>query len=241
MNSIALAPISGSFVPGLTGGMQEAIKSDHSPCSAGLSVGQHKVAVPPSESLFFQGDEVENVYRLDMGWAFRYQILEDGRRQILDFLLPGDLVGFEASGAHVTYGVEAITSCSFTACRRKAFIAQLKGDPSRALDLIEVLCTSQGRFIDHLTSLGRRTARERVAHLIFELVRRLREAKGEVTKLSLPVIQQHLGDALGLASETVCRSLSQMKKDGILVLRAGELDILDIEALAQEAGVDRAA
>jgi CRP-like cAMP-binding protein len=201
-------------------------------------VRSHARALQPLESLFFQGDCLDRVYRLQRGWAFRYQSLEDGRRQIVDFILPGDLVGFEELDL-MPYGVEALTPCVFTSYGRSEFSMCLHDDPTQSIQLIKMLCAIQNRSFDHLTNVGRRTARERVAHLLLELIQRVRRISSVEGRLrmTLPLIQQHLGDALGLASETVCRCLSEMRKKGILVLRAGRLDVLDIDALAEEAGI----
>jgi len=103
-----------------------------------------------------------------------------------------------------------------------------------------LLAGAEARAFEHLTSVGRRSARERVAHLIMELLVRARHlnAGGGTARMTLPLMQPHIDDALGLASETVCRSLAAMRKDGILVLRAQKLEVLDIDRLAEEAGVE---
>src|SRR4030095_4983031 len=71
-----------------------------------------------------------------------------------------------------------------------------------------------------------------------ELLMRARQLNsvGQTPRMTLPLMQPHIADALGLASETVCRSLAAMRKDGIVVLRAQKLDVLDIDRLTREAG-----
>jgi CRP-like cAMP-binding protein len=191
------------------------------------------------ESLYFQGDDCRNIYLLLEGWAFRHQGLEDGRRQILDFALPGAAFGLPGTGL-MTHSLEALTPCSFSVFGRESFYELLQQVPLLALRFVELLADAQTRAFEHLTNVGRRTARERVANLLMELVMRSQQGTsgGQRPCMSLPLMQPHIADALGLASETVCRALSAMRKDGIVVLQAQKLAVLDIERLAVEAGTD---
>jgi len=111
-------------------------------------------------------------------------------------------------------------------------------EPGLAMEVMQSICASQSRAFDHLTNIGRRTAKERVAYLLLELVQRLnRKTPGHAAQqFGLPFAQAHFADALGLSSETVCRCLSDFKSKKILVLQRGRLDLFDIEALAEEAG-----
>jgi CRP-like cAMP-binding protein len=191
------------------------------------------------EHLYFQGDDCRNAYLLLDGWAFRHQSLEDGRRQILDFALPGTVFGLTGSSV-MTHSVEALTPCRFSVFARDNLCELLQRVPTLALRFVELLADAEARAFEHLTSVGRRSARERVANLLVELLVRARplNSAGHAPRVTLPLMQPHIADALGLASETVCRTLAAMRKDGIVVLRAQKLDVLDIDRLAGEAGVE---
>lgn len=191
------------------------------------------------ETLYFQGDASRYIYLLLDGWAFRHQSLEDGRRQILDFALAGAVFGFP-SGSILTHGVEALTPSTFSVFTRDNLFDLLQRVPVLGLRFIEIMAGGEARAYEHLTSVGRRSARERVANLLMELLRRARrmEPAGGTACMALPLMQPHIADALGLASETVCRTLAAMRKDGVLVLRAQKLEVLDIDRLAEEAGID---
>jgi CRP/FNR family transcriptional regulator, anaerobic regulatory protein len=195
----------------------------------------------PSESLYFQGDESHYIYLLLDGWAFRHQSLEDGRRQILDFALPGAVFGFPAAST-LTHGVEVLTPCTFSVFTRDNLFDLLQRVPVLGLRFIDIMAGAEARAYEHLTSVGRRTARERVANLLMELLLRARrmESAGSTAKMTLPLMQPHIADALGLASETVCRTLAAMRRDGVLLLRAQKLEVQDIDRLSEEAGIDRA-
>jgi CRP-like cAMP-binding protein len=191
------------------------------------------------ESLYHQGDDCRGIYLLLDGWAFRHQSLEDGRRQILDFTLPGTAFGLFGSGA-MTHTVETLTPCRFSIFPRDNFCELLQRVPALALRFVEHLAGAEARAFEHLTNVGRRSARERVANLLVELLMRAHQlnSAGRTPRMTLPLMQPHIADALGLASETVCRTLAAMRKDGIVVLRAQKLDVLDIDRLADEAGVE---
>jgi CRP-like cAMP-binding protein len=191
------------------------------------------------ECLYFQGDDCRNIYLLLDGWAFRHQSLEDGRRQVLDFALPGTAFGLPGSGV-MTHTVETLTPCRFSVFAHDNLCELLQRVPVLALRFVELLAGAEARAFDHLTNVGRRSARERVANLLVELLMRAREVNSvrQTPRMTLPLMQPHIADALGLASETVCRVLASMRKDGIVVLRAQKLDVLDIDRLAGEAGVE---
>jgi CRP/FNR family transcriptional regulator len=190
------------------------------------------------ESLFLQGDKVRWIWMLREGWAFRYQSLEDGRRQIVDFVLPGDILGIGTS-SQMPYGVEALSPCTWVTMSRESFLAKLTQEPALSVKLLNMLSAGQVRAFEQMTSVGRRTARERVAHLLLDLARRAQTsvADGERFEVTMPLMLSHIGDALGLATETVCRCLGELKRAGILVFSAGRLEILDLDGLSDLVGL----
>ncbi|WP_374650867.1 Crp/Fnr family transcriptional regulator [Dongia sp.] len=193
----------------------------------------------PGESLYYQGDDCHNIYLLLDGWAFRHQILEDGRRQILDFALPGVVFGLPGTGI-MTHSLETLTACTFSVFTRERLFDLMRDVPVLGFRLLEIMADAEARAFEHLTSVGRRTAKERVAHLLLELVMRARGTNAALreTTMTLPLMLPHIADALGLTSETVCRALSSMRKDRMVILRGQKLDILDLKRLATAAGVD---
>jgi CRP/FNR family transcriptional regulator len=191
------------------------------------------------QDVYRQGERCSHVFVLLDGWAFRHQVLPDGRRQILDFLLPGSILGLSDRDVS-THGVETLTECSIVMLPRSAIVDLLQADPRSALDLLEQMVENEARTFDHLTSLGRRSARERIAALMVELCSRVRalslgSASGAIT---LPLKQAHIADALGLTNEHVCRTLKTMRNDGIMSLHEGQLHVHDVGRLAEEAGIE---
>ncbi len=171
------------------------------------------------------------------GWAFRFQTLADGKRQILDFIFAGALLGFGNGNTH-PYGVEAITKCTVASLQTIQFRRMLSGCASLALHVAERVVDSEMRAHEHLTSLGRRSARERIAALIVELMVRtpIRFVPETGGKLELPITQIMIGDALGLSNEHVCRTLAKLVDAGLIELSRNALYVLNPKAVADEAG-----
>lgn len=193
--------------------------------------------VQDGQTLYDQGDAAESVYILLDGWAFRYRVLGDGRRQIVDFSLPGSLLGYGVDTV-MTHGVEARTVCDFWAIPRSRFEQLLLRFPRLAMRVVEMLARNEAIALERLMTLGRQTARERIAHLLVELVARAREAGKRVTDrgFALPLTQTHIADATGLTAVHVCRTLAVLRKSGLCLLRNGRLQILDMKKLIVEAG-----
>jgi CRP/FNR family transcriptional regulator, anaerobic regulatory protein len=196
-------------------------------------------AVDKGCSIIDQGENREMVGILLSGWAFRYQTLPDGKRQILDFIFAGALIGF-GSGTTYSYGVETVTTCTVATVQHGQFRRLLATCPTLAVEVVERVSNSEMRAHEHMTSLGRRSARERIAALIVELTLRSRckELDRRAFSIDLPVTQIMIGDALGLSNEHVCRVLGKLAHDGVIEINHHILKVLDQAALAREAGAN---
>ncbi len=187
-------------------------------------------------ALLDQGSQSDSVYVLLEGWAFCYKVLEDGRRQILDLVLPGGILGFNIREfAH--YGVEAKTECKVAVFNRQNFNATLLQSPKLCLKCANLFAHAETRALERLSRVGRLSAVERVAGLIVELAKRL-HAVGEhrTGTLKLMLTQSEIADMLGLAKETVCRALMSLRKRGLVTLESGVLGITDFDGLLEAAG-----
>jgi CRP/FNR family transcriptional regulator, anaerobic regulatory protein len=195
--------------------------------------------VGKNSSLIDQGEGREVVGVLLSGWAFRYQTLPDGKRQILDFIFSGSLVGF-GSGATYSYGVEMVTACTVATLPHGQFRRLLAACPTLAMQVVERVSDSEMRAHEHMTSLGRRGARERIAALIVELTCRAQctDLGKREYSIDLPVTQMMIGDALGLSNEHVCRILGKLANDKVIEINNHTLKVLDQAALTREAGTD---
>lgn len=171
------------------------------------------------------------------GWICLYEILEDGRRQVLDFALPGDAVALGPDRQVLPFGAQALTDAWLCFIPRGRFLEAARNRPELMLRLARMMARQTSRAYDHLTSLGRRTALERLAHLLNELF--LRAANGsDGQAVRLPLTQSQIGDALGLTAVHTNRMLKVLRQRGIVALDNHTLRILAPERLARLAGID---
>lgn len=194
---------------------------------------RHHRTANPGERIVSCGEASRDVFVLCKGWGYRFSVLSNGRRQILGFLLPGDLFTV-ASVFERRFGfsVEALTQVQITGFRRaevKRKLASSSGLRAKWADSV----ARQARVADELlVVLGQCTAEQRVAYLILHLTRRMR-AQGLASdhRYRFPLRQTHIADALGVSSECVCRVLGRFRKRGLLALSGGYLEILDFAEL----------
>ncbi len=197
-------------------------------------------AVQAGAELFAEDEAFDSLYIVLDGWLCMYRILEDGRRQILDFALPGTVLGYRPRPDRpFTYSVEAITDAEVSVIPLARVNALLGGGAKCAGTLLNVANDALLDAFDTLTDIGRRTAREAVAHFLFRMERRIRRVIGGTTDGSVPfpLSQAHIGDALGLTSVHVCRMLGKLRDDGLIEINKGRLRILRADMLAENAGV----
>jgi CRP/FNR family transcriptional regulator, nitrogen fixation regulation protein len=161
------------------------------------------------QEVFAEGSAAEAVYKVVSGAVRTLRLLADGRRQIIGFHLPGDVFGIEAHSVHGATA-EAICETVLVSARRSSVLGDMEQQGRLVRHALTELRCSQ----DHLLTLGRRTAIERVASFLVDLVNRT----GASEVLALPMSRQDIADYLGLTIETVSRTLTQMQARGIVRL-----------------------
>ena len=190
--------------------------------------------------LFAEGETSDNLYVVLSGWGFLHRILEDGRRQILDFALPGAVLGYHAHpDTPFTFSAEAITNTEVAVIPISRVSDLLYRGSTCAMTLLEAANESLLGAFETLTDVGRRTAREAVAHFLLRMSRRIRALANTNAEdaVSFPLSQEHIGDALGLTSVHVCRTLGKLRNDGLVEVGHGRMRIIDADALAEDASV----
>jgi len=197
--------------------------------------------LPAGAGLYSQDEVCSDLYTLLDGWVSLYQILEDGRRQILDFALPGAFLGFQpnldAPASHSAYCLTDIAVCVFP---RENLFDLFRAHPELALRMAWITARDGAMAREHLTNVGRRSARERVAHLLLEpfyRVRRKADARQE-NSINLPLTQEHIADALGLTTVHVNRTLRGLRQADLLDISGRTLTVRDPAMLAEIAGFD---
>ena len=183
----------------------------------------------------------QRIHTLYAGWAFRYMTLADGRRQILNFLLPGDLIGLQGEFTDdATHGVEALTDTQLCAFGQDQLWRIFQQQPRLGYN-VTWLCASEERLVDeNLVTVGRRSAAERIAMLLINLWRRAERVAlvDEEGAVEFPLTQQHIADALGLSLVHTNKTLRKLERLGLHALDAGRLRLLDTRALERLADYD---
>ena len=200
-----------------------------------LVTPQYRFFAAGSE-LIAQDEPHEDIYTLVSGWISLQHILEDGRRQILDFLLPGDICGLTSlPDGPAPHTAEALTDVTVMSLRRAQFAVLLAADGEYATAIVGRLSDTICGAYESLVDMGRRSAMEAVGHLLLRLERRIREASGAApgTVVDFPPTQEQLGDALGLSAAHVCRTLRVLRERRILSLGRHRLQIHDPAALCR--------
>ncbi|WP_413993636.1 helix-turn-helix domain-containing protein [Labrys okinawensis] len=165
------------------------------------------------EEIYGDDQPAEYVYEVMSGAVRTCKLLDDGRRQIGAFLLPGDVFGLESTPNH-RLTADAVIDTTVRIVRRRSLETAAQNDIRVANALWAITARDLRHAEDHMLLLGRKTASERVAAFLLEMDRRLTVAG----LIELPMCRRDIADYLGLTLETVSRVLSQFQAEGMLGL-----------------------
>lgn len=186
------------------------------------------------QDLVIEGHKSDAVFLLTEGFLMRYRILRDGRRQIVSMIIPGDFAGvpgcfFDSA----LYSIKAVTHSTVAVISIHDLYALFATHSRLAAKIFWSFSCDAAIYAEHLVVVGRRTALERVAHFLLELLTRL-QVVGLADRCSyrLPLSQELVGDALGLSPGSVNRVIRQLTDDGLVTLGAQKVIINDIETLS---------
>ena len=188
---------------------------------------------PPGAEIIAAGQEQVELYTLYSGWAFRFKMLPDGRRQILNIHLPGDLIGLQGAMFEApSYGVEALTEVQICVLPRRKVWSLFQNMPELSFDVTWLGAREESHVDEGLTSVGRRNAVESIAALIILLYKRL-DALGMVINgaMPFPLTQQHIADMLGLSLVHTNKSLAKLRRVGMFSQTDGTLLLSNPKAL----------
>ncbi len=185
----------------------------------------------PGEPLFDEGQPAEHVFNVTAGAVKIYKLLADGRRQMTGFLFPGDFLGL-ANEETYAYSAEAVTHTVLCRFPRRKLERLLEQYPKMEHRLLGMASHELAVAQEQMLLLGRKTAREKIASFLLMLSRRSVQRGQNGNPVAVPMGRNDIGDYLGLATETVSRTFTQLKQGGsINLLPGGKVEMADRERL----------
>jgi CRP/FNR family transcriptional regulator len=196
--------------------------------------------VERKEHIFLEGDDATHIFKVEAGHVCVYRLLTDGRRQIVDFAFVGDFIGLGASGQHTT-NAQASERTRLRCIRASELRNVVRESPRLGLELYEAMSNELSATRELLVSVCQRTAQERVAGFLLTISQRNARRGEDASCVVLPMTRTDIADYLGLTIETVSRTFTKLRKDGLIDIEQCILiTINDSDALADiaEGGCD---
>lgn len=199
-----------------------------------------ELTVDKGATVLAEGTRNPHLYTVLMGWGFRYKLLADGRRQIVNYILPGDLIGLQGSlMGEMQHSVETLSPMVLCVFERGELMSLYREHPELAYDVTWLASREECILDEHLLSVGRRTALERLSYLLAFLVNR---AQGVgMTNGSppvLPITQTHVADTLGLSLVHTNKTIRKLADRKLVRWMERGCEVLDIDRLAELAHWD---
>lgn len=184
------------------------------------------------EHIYREGDPVTHVYKVEIGHVCIYRMMPDGRRQVIDFAYPGDFFALGALGEHAANAIT--TDRARVRCMPVAALRQvIANDTSMGIRLYEAMSLELSAARELLFTVTQRTASERLAAFLIALSRRNERNGDDADEFVLPMTRSDIADFLGLTIETVSRTFTKFRTDGLIeVAQCVLVTIVDHEALA---------
>ena len=169
------------------------------------------------QDIYGQEEHADALYRVVSGSARKYHMRADGRRQLVDVFLPGDLFGFTARLQH-RFAVQAVADGTLIACYPRQRVEALAAeDTETALEIRMQIFEALERLQQQLLVIGTMTAQEKLREFLFYFHQRL--SAGSDDSLALPISRYDIADMLGISAETVCRAFTDLQERGVISLQ----------------------
>jgi CRP/FNR family transcriptional regulator len=201
-----------------------------------LSQSSRLKVLSKQQYLFMQHSPSDRVFNISSGAGTVEKISSSGRRQILAFIFPGDFVGLSQSDNY-EYGVKSLSGMTAYEFKRNNLFTLSEELPTLEANLKEIRSLVLALTLNQIYLLGQLKAYERVCFMLKELLQRIPGARPD--RIELPMTRVDIADYLGLTVETVSRSLSQLKRDGLIsTLSPNAIRILKLDAVEKLADIE---
>lgn len=192
-----------------------------------------ELTVDRGATVLAEGARNPHLYTVLTGWGFRYKLLSDGRRQIVNYVMPGDLVGLQGTLlGEMQHSVETLSPMVLCVFERGELMSLYRQHPDLAYDVTWLASREECMLDENLLSIGRRSAIERLAYLLAFLVDRARLA-GLVdgAPAVLPITQSHVADTLGLSVVHTNKTARKLAERNLARWRERGCEVIDLEGL----------
>jgi CRP-like cAMP-binding protein len=192
-----------------------------------------ELVIRKRRDLVVDGYEYRKLCFVKDGYAMRYKLLRNGKRQILNVILPGDIVGLPGSFyERAVYSVTAITDLRMNVCSLDSYVQLCYRHPQYGLALTWIAVQEATTYAEHVIDVGRRAPVERLSHFLLELHARLKAVgRAEKTRFTLPFSQEVIADVLGLSVPHLNRMMQQLRKEKLIADSERVIEFLDTDAL----------
>lgn len=199
-----------------------------------------EMTVEPGTPILLEGSNAPQLFTVLKGMGLRYKTLENGNRQVINFVFPGDFIGLQAGVmGEMQHSVEATTPMMLCAFNRKDVWQLYRNSPERAFDLTWLAALEEHLLGETVATLGQRDASQRIAWAILKFHSRIKAVGlGRNGSVPFPFKQQDLADALGLSLVHTNKTLAQFRKRQLASWSDGNLTITAEETLARVAMID---
>jgi CRP/FNR family transcriptional regulator len=199
-----------------------------------LFKGQPVETYSAGEAIFWEGDEAGHIFNIVEGVLRVYRILSDGRRAIVGFLYPGEMLGVSFQSRYL-FTAEAVTEVKVRRFSRNRFFSLVNESPDLRPQLFALLCDEMSAAQDQMLLLGRKSAEERVVSFLLAAHRK----NGVGNAVDLPMSRLDMADYLGLTIETVSRMMSGLMRRGLIAATGRHtIALRRLGALREAAGTD---
>ena len=206
---------------------------DHLSAMQNFKVGE--LVVDPGTPILLEGSNSPQLFTTLHGVGLRYRHLENGERQVINFVFPGDFLGLQAGlMGEMGHSVEATTKMTLCVFDRRGLWSFIKADPERGFELAWLAAVEEHFMGEALTTVGQRTALQAVAWAFVRIYLRLEACgNGRNGTMQFPFKQRDLADALGLSLVHTNKTIGQLKSRQLLGWTGDEVQIHDLAGLAK--------
>lgn len=192
-----------------------------------------ELTIRKRRDLIVDGFEYRKLCFISDGYAVRYKLLRNGKRQILNVVLPGDVVGLPGSFyERAVYSVSAITDLRMHVCPLDSYVQLCYRRPQFGLALTWIAVHEATTYAEHVIDVGRRTPVERLSHFLLELHARLKAVgRAEAARFTLPFSQEVIADVLGLSVPHLNRMMQQLRAEKLIATHERTIEFTDASTM----------